>query len=297
MASLLMGNGINYLGNNVVGWEELLKSLISDMDKDNVIQLEEKPYLHVYEEIYSRGIKYKNTKESDLKDKIVAKLKNTRPNEYHTKIMQMNFEHILTTNYDYNLTPREPKKNKEREYSLKRYQEYNNKKVWHIHGELNASRSIMLGYDQYMKSIGHMQKYLKEKDSAIEETLNTWLDVFLEEDIYILGLTLDFGEIDLWWILSYRNRKILEGKKITSNKIVFINIRRQTKISKKENAKLSMLKAFDVTIKDFILEDLENNERIYHKAYDEIIEFFESELASKNVSNYVIMKNLKSEML
>lgn len=32
----------------------------------------------------------------------------------------------------------------------------------------------------------------------------SWVDLFFTHDIYILALTLDTNEIDLWWLLTYR---------------------------------------------------------------------------------------------
>jgi hypothetical protein len=34
----------------------------------------------------------------------------------------------------------------------------------------------------------------------------SWVDVFLRDDIHILGLSLDFVEIDLWWLLVFKER-------------------------------------------------------------------------------------------
>jgi hypothetical protein len=121
----------------------------------------------------------------------------------------LNFNNILTTNYDYNFTPYATGiKTKETKYSLYRYQMYNNTKIWHIHGEINAPESIMIGYEHYMSSIHNIQ--INQKENQKENKKISWIDIFLNDNIYILGLGLDFGEIDLWWLLSYRNRLILE---------------------------------------------------------------------------------------
>ena len=32
--------------------------------------------------------------------------------------------------------------------------------------------------------------------------MESWIDLFLFEDIDIVGLTLDFSELHLWWILN-----------------------------------------------------------------------------------------------
>lgn len=308
MASLLVGNGVNYLGDgDVVSWGNLLKSLIQSINKEDVIDMNEKPFLHIYEEIYTRGLKYSNTKETTIKQRIFDALDITTANKYHQKVMSINFKNIMTTNYEYFLTPDSQRKNSETKYSLFRYQTHNNQKVWHIHGELNNLDSLMLGYDHYMGSINNMQTYLHKKKKIKDK--ESWVDIFLNDDIYILGLGLDFGEIDLWWLLSYRNREILDGN-IDKKKIVYIDMiqsptdvniskirendltneeceeqilkvkesteeKIQNEIKQQKNkAKLSMLKVLGVTVKTFYYENRETQ----YTAYDDAINFIQNEL-------------------
>ena len=73
----------------------------------------------------------------------------------------------------------------------------------------------MIGYEHYISSIHNIQINQKENKKI------SWIDIFLNDNIYILGLGLDFGEIDLWWLLSYRNRLILDNK-IQKNKVIYI---------------------------------------------------------------------------
>lgn len=219
MSSLLVGNGINNISNNI-NWKELLIDLMRSIDKENIINLDKKPFLHIYEEIYTRAKKYSSTEEITLKQQIARKLKDMNRNQFHEKILNLNFNNILTTNYDYNFTPYATGiKTKETKYSLYRYQMYNNTKIWHIHGEINAPESIMIGYEHYMSSIHNIQ--INQKENQKENKKISWIDIFLNDNIYILGLGLDFGEIDLWWLLSYRNRLILDNK-IQKNKVIYI---------------------------------------------------------------------------
>jgi len=314
MASLLIGNGINYLSKNVVGWTDLLNSLIQKIGKLDVINTEEKPFLHLYEEIFTRAEKYTNKKEEDIKQDIVNEIRTMRPNSYHQKITDLPFENILTLNYDYNFTDnRSNVKNKEVKYSLRRHQRINNKKIWHIHGELDNKHSIMLGYSHYMDSINNIQSYLNSSKKN-EKNNSTWVDVFLTNDIYILGAGLDFEELDIWWLLSYRNRELLERKNDINNpayntKIIYIDIVSEeyddnkmlqelsscneqlskikelakVEIKKKKNeAKLSMLKTFGVDVKTFTLDSTENK---YRNAYDDVIDYFINELSTNKMGN------------
>lgn len=274
MANLLIGNGVNRLITNNLQWGELLEDLAKDFNGRLII--DGKTNLHVYEEIYTMALRA-GKNEDALRNKIIEKLHDTKQNEFHRKILNLPFVDIFTTNYDYGFTPNQQQKNDEKSYSLRRFQYVNDKKIWHIHGELNTPASIMLGYDHYMKSIGKIQGHLKSKKRSIKEPNESWVDRFLKDDLYILGLELDFNEIDLWWLLAYRNRKILE-KEITLTKFVYIdildidNLEENTKnnIMEPHDAKKSMLQAYDVEVKSYNVGKSETHKN-YLEAYDAII--------------------------
>jgi hypothetical protein len=40
----------------------------------------------------------------------------------------------------------------------------------------------------------------------------SWIDIFLRDDIHIIGIILDYTEIDLWWILYEKARQRNYGK-------------------------------------------------------------------------------------
>jgi hypothetical protein len=42
----------------------------------------------------------------------------------------------------------------------------------------------------------------------------SWLDVFFRDDIHIVGLGLDYTEIDLWWALTYKARLKARGYEV-----------------------------------------------------------------------------------
>jgi hypothetical protein len=157
-----------------------------------------------------------------------------------------------------------------------------------------------------MDSISNIQTYLNSSKKN-EKNNSTWVDIFLTNDIYILGAGLDFEELDIWWLLSYRNRELLERKNdinspAQNTKIIYIDIVAEeyddtkmlqelssydeqlskvkelvkAEIKKKKNeAKLSMLETFGVEIKTFILDSTENN---YRNAYDDVLEYFAKNL-------------------
>jgi hypothetical protein len=169
-------------------------------------------------------------------------------------------KHILTTNYDYNLEKavnpqflreKSPEKTKEKHYSLYRKIMPNGqssresaKVVWHIHGEAEASESICLGYEHYCAQLTAMRQLMtkplpKTRPKTLAELpkgegpyLNrflekrdhepdSWLTLFFTHHIYIVGLSLSFMEIDLWWLLTYRRQYQLRRSQGPKNKIVY----------------------------------------------------------------------------
>ena len=149
---LLLGNGINRLSNEY-SWSDLLDELIKATGKSEVITYrEEKPFTLLYEEIYLRTLKHLQCKEIRLKEKIAnLVLSKFTPNEFHTKFLNLNVEHILTTNYDYNLERSSYNDHgkaanvlTERKYNLFRRRNVNDRYIWHIHGEADAPNSINL---------------------------------------------------------------------------------------------------------------------------------------------------------
>jgi|GEM_PF-6101022 len=276
MANLLIGNGINLLTNDdVLTWKQILQELSGEIGES--LNMEGKSYLHIYEEVYSKAAT-KGKNEDVLRYKIVEQLSLIKQNDYHKQILNLPFKNIFTTNYDYGFTPHQQRKNKEPKYSLKRFQEVNGKKIWHIHGELNAPASIMLGYDHYMKSIGNLQKHLKKKKNELNKVNESWTDAFLNDDLYIFGLGLEFDEIDIWWLLAYRNRNILEGKIQQPSSFVYFDIINMDEMDDKTKnsintpycPQISMLKAYGVEIISYYVgKSLAH--KSYSEAYDAII--------------------------
>lgn len=228
--SLLIGNGINNIsaGNS---WLDVLNDLESKYKiKTNT---KDKPFPLAYEEIYLSILKLQGDEftESEIKRSIANKINMIKPNVIHDKIMNLKCNNIMTTNYDlafeYYLdgsVNAESLKNEgevnESKYNVFRHHKINNKKIWHIHGSLSNPNSIILGYEHYSGYLQSMRGYTttgsnysnKLFDKPLTERLKTgdtgysWIDDFFTKDVCIVGLNLDFVEIDLWWLLTFRER-------------------------------------------------------------------------------------------
>lgn len=185
--------------------------------------------------------------ETNLKAKIAEAMKKYETNEIYQRIAEMrDVSHFVTTNYDdvlkrtlLNMGYLETEHIKiENIYSIRRRHsllgDSDEKHIWNIHGEIDTPPTIMLGLNQYCGSVSKISDYLngkydykQEKQKVIipkiQERLRdgiekpfSWLDLFFISDIYIMGFSLLYEEIDLWWILTRRKRLMRQGANITN---------------------------------------------------------------------------------
>lgn len=238
---LFAGNGINTI-NNSYSWQDLIVNLTKFIGAENRISIDNKPFPLLYEQIITKSLK-KNITELEVKKFISREVTKLESNNIHKRIIESGIKNILTTNYDYTLESIQEKENKTEDlgvikqtvYSLFRHNMKNDINIWHIHGEANVPTSIMLGYEQYSGYMQKMREYIisgkvyksyetqpvKTKIETRSFNYDSWLDYFFTHDIYIFGLTLDFVEMHLWWLLTYRARRIQQGKFQLKNKIFY----------------------------------------------------------------------------
>ncbi len=281
---LLLGNGINNVSKQY-SWEQLIEDLVSYVGVEQ-LDTKDKPFPLFYEEIYLSNLKRgKKIDEKSLKTFISDRIKKIKPNNIHREIISRGFSDIITTNYDINLEcSRENSPDKfynhgvvkENLYSLFRHSHINQTKVWHIHGELNSPKSILLGYEQYSGQLQLIRNYVVSGTGESYENIefpplfrliqknkvkgNSWLDLIFTENIHIIGLTLDFIESDLWWLLTFRARLILENKISLQNSITYYF---PVDYKNKIKPKLELLSANEVIITP--IEENPNNEAYYYK--------------------------------
>ncbi len=284
---LFIGNGVNRVNNNE-SWNNLLVSLLKYCNiKYNITDNDRKQFPLFYEKIY---LKSNNINELDLKKHIAEEVKNIKSNEIHKLIKQKSFSDIITTNYDYTLQKNGLSlskinlKNKgvvkELKFSVFRHNIFGNTKFWHIHGECNLPQSINLGYEHYSGQLQKMRDYVisgtdyKKKDNQEPLTkrirnnkvaYESWIDLFFTKNIHIMGLSLDFEEIDLWWLLTYRARFFKENNIKISNRIYFyINTNSDNNKSDKIVYKLDLLESMNVEI-------IKDKKKDYNQYYKDII--------------------------
>jgi len=239
--AILLGNGLNNV-NNSYTWPNLIDDLILRADLKGKIIPRDKPFPLLYEEIYAKTIKYRSIKENDLKKFISDKTTKIELNDLHKRIVNLGIKDFLTTNYDSvleNVLASKSIENisliKELNYSIFRCKKLNQHKICHIHGEEKSPSSITLGYEHYSGYLQRMRNYVvagldysKQSFESLVKRLTigkideySWLDLFFTRDIFIVGLSLDFIEMHLWWLLTYRSRLIDKKKISLKNRIIY----------------------------------------------------------------------------
>lgn len=242
---IFLGNGINRAFGGM-SWGEILHEMAADSKKQvDVNQLKSPMPLQA---IYLTDDNVNDTLKKH-KYKLFGKIGEDKLHlELLQRILSINADHIITTNYSYELEfaayPELLKlsdKSKERKIEKLRVCENNKKqgnkymlyeynrlltdntenKVWHIHGEARKHSSIVLGHYYYGMLLNEIIAYSKNKrndyqekqKNGVEIKIKSWVDAFIMGDVYVLGSRFDLSEMDLWWLLARKKReKASHGK-------------------------------------------------------------------------------------
>lgn len=284
---IFVGNGPNLIDDKGKQWSMILDELAGDTtDKHERDLRDAKPFTLWFEEILSR-----QSSSNSLFEKVGDLVSKMTPNDIHYKIMSIPCQNIITTNYDHNLesvingewqttsTARESK------YSLFRRRSNDSKHIWHIHGEVSLTGTIMLGHDQYS---GYMQKIrnfltqgvstqLKERKgkpyyskfskdkNRNKDYVESWVDLFLESEVHMIGFGLDYTENHLWNLIRKKRDLIKSGKqcgKLTFHRCTI------KKRDIREEAKTSLLESFGVLVREHKTTSYHAS---YSRALDEIL--------------------------
>lgn len=282
--AIFVGNGVNLLTMNAKSWQDVLRELSQLVGDPSLIDfMDYVPFTLFYEAICSKYFKRGEKSDIALKRHIAKLLSSMKHNPYHSEIVKLGFPHIITTNYDYclensilssvplvhdDLRP-------ENRYSVFRRTKIDTSYVWHIHGEVDKPSSIMLGNEQYG---GHFQKirtYLTTQNTSPfisgrrdfeKEKIYSWVDVFLRDELHIVGFSFDYSEIDMWGLLSYKARLHRE-KKVNCGQTYYYHWTHKPE-NNPDKAKIRLLESLGVNvIKLFDIKD-------YSKEYRNFIDKF-----------------------
>ena len=165
-----------------------------------------------------------------------------------TSFLTTNYDHAIYDNVETRVID---KNSSEKIYSIKRWKKVSlnnlDYTIFQFHGDITNVRSIMLGLDHYGGALARIQDYVKgyftEKSENKKKRVNSegefivanrltsqiefdsikygftnngtplisWIDAFFFANLHIIGITLDFSEIDIWWLLSRRARLLKNG--------------------------------------------------------------------------------------
>lgn len=291
--TIFLGNGFNRCTKGNKSWVDLLTLVAADYNVTINDELKRNLYTFLYERIvlspnHMDDIK---RKEESIKTSIASDMGKIHPIDLYRKLVDLNASNLITTNYDYCLKEAYEDCNYSKKsvdasediYSIRRNVELQNSdnksvKIWHIHGEVNYPKSIMLGLDHYCGSISKMDSYLKgtysfkkEGKTIVPEKIKnklvenipfdyySWIELFFNSNVHILGFGMDYSETDLWWILNKRARLLKELNIKNMNKIYFYG--------EIDNTKAAMLRDFEVEV-----VEVETHDNDYYQQNVNVIE-------------------------
>ena len=255
---LLVGNGPNYFSAGT-SWEDVVRATARKARLANQTEkIIKEPLPLVYETIAAR---YPD-KEKQARAELAVQMLKMVPNAIHHELMGLDWPTVLTTNYDECLESASGDKfvasNLEREatYSVFRRRSAGPRAVWHIHGDVRSPRTMMLGMHHYCGYLQKLRAYLTtpsqqsplvlvDQSRSLESVRHSWADLFLRDDVHIIGLSLSYSEIVLWWLLAYKYR-LTHQKKLTCGSTTFYYIGTG---SASEKNRLEMLLAYGVIVK------------------------------------------------
>ena len=250
---LFLGNGFSRsVAPQMPAWKDLFKGENSSI----------KNYTILYEKKFINNC---NVKEEFIKKELIKKIEEEIKKaiegkesvaEWFGKFLKRNkISDILTTNYDKGIEYILQKcgyeissdNSSEKLYSIRRCKFFKNKinkhqiKLWKIHGDIDAIKSVILGYDQYCGSLSKLTSYIKGKyvtskmsqvnmgnvpiedkcKNPIKKDNGSWAELFFFNNIYIFGFGMDFSELDIWWLLNKRARIKINNPNFIQNTITY----------------------------------------------------------------------------
>lgn len=221
--TLLVGNGLNRTLENSLSWSELMNELGSTTSEEERV-----PFPIDFEQIAARNGGIVGGRTSDaykrLREKmsqIVERMNDSVAGEVHKSFADLGMQHVITTNYDSIfesmfdcdalITNPGGYKN-----ILTSISKGNGIEFYHAHGLGKWKNTLCLSHEHYISLITKIRNTFftdiedenKENLTAIIKgtaaSTGTWPELLLTTNVAIVGLELDYSEIDLWWLLAQR---------------------------------------------------------------------------------------------
>lgn len=270
---LFLGNGINRLTNHGVSWDDVICDLAKDAGGTELLEFKDYvPFTLIYEGFCSQTSDNSQRGITPMKKRVATSLMKMVFNPFHKQIMDLGLTHIITTNYDYSLEDSMAKSfkpeyfRKESRYSVYRRVKIVNTNVWHVHGEIEKPETITLGHEQYSGQLENLRKHLTSRKASpflnghhnfeSSKLKYSWGDVFLRDEIHIVGFSLDYSEIDIWWLLTFKAQ--YESRyKIKCGPTIF-HYWSDKPQDKKDKGKIELLRSLKVNVAEKFKVNYEN---------------------------------------
>ena len=232
---ILIGNGlIRAFGDSPTSWQDLLENLTVPKYKGKISENGLPNTLQIILRTDGAVNSMLKTNKEGMKGKPV-----TQSLAERLRLIQgLGPDHILTTNYSYEIEAAFLNKEVLSDYKLSNIQKHTSEiarcegqymihtyndaggiPVWHIHGEARKPISIIAGHYWYGSLLAKYKTIIDErsdhyaKNAANNEyAILSWLDAFIMGDVYVLGFGYDIAEIDLWWLLNRKRYENAENK-------------------------------------------------------------------------------------
>jgi len=286
--TVLYGNGVNLLGGGM-SWDgvlqhisnkKLLPPIQSNTLKYEYIILPQKEnkdfYLATEDGVRlvtedGKSIIISENTELSIKSSLARKLKAQKPSYFYDKLVELDADNYITTNYELFL----PKKFS---VEIKQFQnplvyrcrtlrtDKSHKTFWNIHGDTENPKDIILGLSDYCEYVAQINEYLKQSKPEI---LGSWINLFFNSNVHIIGLAMGYEEVDLWNVLTTRKRKRRKSAKECQNNIYYYAIQDESF----DSGKKELLKALDVNVVDI---EFDWSDNAYSKAYEKIFELIKN---------------------
>ncbi len=223
---LFLGNGINKLSESGLSWKSLLSKLNVNVDKNDLTGI---PYAMQPEAVCGGDIEY-------VQRVIASEIEDCKPHQLLEELLSFPFDAVITTNYTYEI---------EKILSDKLWSKYQRQNsftvlsgshhtssntnicnvvhiknrgtvpVFHIHGERERKKSMILSYYSYASSVYQLNDYSRKMKNYLQDAQNEqkaiecqcWLDYFLLGDVYAVGFGFDLSEFDIWWAIERKARE------------------------------------------------------------------------------------------
>ena len=304
--TLFIGNGLNRTLESGLSWAQLMDEIGSDISEDAEV-----PFPLVFEEIAAKNGASIGRRKSDtykeLKNELAQAIDgmNLEPGYAHLCFRDLPFSHFVTTNYDDVFEKMFPdKKDSEVKVGssrnvLKPTSRSGTKDFYHAHGITKWKNTLCLGHEHYASLIAKIrgELYPPRKGEGADTSDNDYLERLIKgaassgiwpeylftNDVAIVGLELDYCEVDLWWLLSLRAACFAACHNLNEydNKIIYFepvikggldNEHDSKRAKQRKNGKEAILKALSVEVRKVRSES-------YKDAYGKIAKMLKKEWA------------------